>query len=140
NRQQQGVGDWLMFRLDDEPELRRVMDYLIRYPLAPRKPNGDAEVFEAVHLALQLPLTGGVKIGNQQDFEVFMRQLAGLLDTVGPYSLERRKHRDVPITRIQFDPKSQVTQFMRQEKLPALYHAQVDDAWYVSLRETPLKE
>jgi hypothetical protein len=141
----EGLGDWLMVRLDDGPEVRKFVDYCLRKQLEPGKPNGVEweQALEYLQVVLQLPWTAGVGIADEKKFAESLSQLQRAADAFGPCEREILKpaYKGVAITRVRFAANSQVANFLQAKgALPALYHARIGDGWYVSLREAPLKE
>jgi hypothetical protein len=139
-----GVGDWVSIQLDDGPEIGKLLEFLRRQELQPQAANGDQELQEAARVALQLPLTAGVSIGDKQAFARQLEEIKSLtLNLLGPYTREHLKppYKGVTLTRIQFAADSQLATFLHSGRNPpVIFHAQVHDAWYVSLREASLKQ
>jgi hypothetical protein len=52
----------------------------------------------------------------------------------------RPEHQGISITRVEFKPGNMIADELHMKRLPNLYHAVIDDWWYASLREAPLKE
>ncbi len=139
-----GVGDWVSIQLDDGPEIGKLLEFLRRQELQPQTANGDQESEEAARVAFQLPLTAGISIGDKQAFATQLENIKSLApNLLGPYTRERLKppYKGVTITRIQFAADSVLAQFLKSGRNPpVIFHAQVHDAWYVSLREASLKQ
>src|SRR5207247_6232064 len=97
---------------------------------------------EALRLALQLPLTGGVRIKDRVKFDQELKDLLQTLQGNTPHTARHIKpeYKGVPITRLQFAPGGLLADFLKMKNLPDIYHARIDDWWYVGLREAPLKE
>jgi hypothetical protein len=132
-----GIGDWVSIQLDDGPEIRELVKYLLRREIEPERQD---DLEEAAQVAFRLPLTLGVAIRDKQEFNTLLKNNAPAL---GPYTSEHLKpdYRGIKITRIQLAPQSEVAKALRMEKNPpAIFHAYVDKAWYVSLREASLKQ
>jgi hypothetical protein len=141
------VGDWLVFRWDDGPAYRRLAELWVRQELDPN----DAEAMrEAGRLFCQLPMTFGVRIGDPKAFDDAFKQLSGLLQMVGgPYKSEpvRPAYKGVTLTRVRFNPDSQVATQLNQDNVPkdkrfvpVFYHAKIGGAWYASFSADALRD
>jgi hypothetical protein len=133
-----GPGEWCFIRLDDGPELRQLAEFWIRRQSG-RGGNDQDDAVEVVRLALRLPITVGFQVGDRQAFERELEQVGSFL---GAYDKKRLPaYKGVVITRIDFNKDGPLFNFLRTKEVdPVLYHAFIDDAWYVSLREAPVKE
>jgi hypothetical protein len=133
-----GAGDWLFIRIDDGPELRELAEFWIQWQMSATGRKDAEDLAEAVRLALRLPLTVGMKVTDRKEFAKQLEQLAGWL---GPYTKKRVPYRDASITRIQFAKDGPLANFLKMKNQgPILYHAFIDDAWYLTLREATIKE
>ncbi len=135
------LGDWISIQLDDGAEIRQLVEYLLHRELRPHNQNSADGFDELEQAVFRIPLTAGVAIGDQQAFAALLKWLQGMLEGIGPHTREHLKpaYKGITITRIQFGPESQLAKSLKMEK-PAIFHAQVNKAWYVSLREDSLKQ
>ncbi|HMC90165.1 MAG TPA: hypothetical protein VKI17_11485, partial [Gemmataceae bacterium] len=136
------LGDQAILRLDDDSTVRKLVDYWMARQMQNPAANGWEEYLAALRLALQLPLTAGVRIKDPVKFDEEFKYLQQMLQANVPYTARpiRPEYKGVPITRVQFAPGGSLAEFLKMRKPPDLYHARIDDWWYVSLREAPLKE
>jgi hypothetical protein len=136
------IGDLAIVRLDDDPAIRKLVDFWIHRQLEPSGGRDWEEILESVRLALQLPLTAGVSIKNRHKFDIFLTAMQRELRSSIPSTATpiTPAYKGVPITRVVFSPGGPAEQFLRIKQLPNLYHAVINDWFYVSLREAPLKE
>jgi hypothetical protein len=144
------LGDWAMVRWDDGRLYDKLLELRVRQQLEPDRQEEWAR--EAARLFFQVPMTCGVKIGNQKDFDELLRDAGRFVrDSLGPVKVEVLKpdYRGVKITRVRFAPDSQLVQGFglnavntpREERFaPVYYHAQVAGAWYLSFSEDALRE
>jgi hypothetical protein len=135
---QQGQGDAIWLRLDDGPDIRKLTDLWIRRQLGTPKEYDVGDLFEGVRVALQLPLTVGVRVADRHKFVEFQDNLRGIAELLAPCTTKKLpSYKGVTITRIRFgEPKEFLAELGR---LPDLYHAYIDDDWCLSLRESCLK-
>lgn len=138
-----GIGEWILFRLDDDASVRQLMDHLIRKQEGPSSEGAFQNQIAMFRVALQLPLTMGLQVSDRKEFEKTLESLRNLLQThAGPMDLERLKptYRGVTITRLRFAADSHLANFLELKSTPpTFYHAFVDDGWYISAREAPIK-
>ncbi|HEV3081036.1 MAG TPA: hypothetical protein VGY66_14740 [Gemmataceae bacterium] len=136
------VGDHAVLRLDDDATIGKLVDYWMHRQIAASPANDAEDARGAVRLALQLPLTAGVRIRDRAKFNKFFEDMQSELRNFAPYTATRLKpeYKGIPITRVQFQPGNMIADELRLKRLPNLYHAVIEGWWYVSLREAPLKE
>jgi hypothetical protein len=129
-----GIGNWFSIQLDDGPEIRGLVEFLLDKELRPQKQD---DWDKSARAAFRLPLTLGVAVRDRKEFTNLLKETPA-----GPSTREQLKpdYRGVTITRIQFAPDSEAAKSLGMERNPpAIFHAHVDNAWYVSLREDSLK-
>jgi hypothetical protein len=135
-------GDLAILRLDDDATVRKLVDYWTRRQMQKSAAIESEESLEALRLALQLPLTAGVRITDSVKFDQEFKNMQRMLQGISPYAARpiQPEHKGVPVTRVRFAPGGPLADFLQMKRPPDLYHARIDDWWYVSLREAPLKE
>ncbi len=137
-----GIGDQITIRLDDDGVYEKWLERYLHWQLRPRDPQ---RIMEEGRLIPQMPLTLGVKIAKEEDFDEELKKLTGLLDFIGKHEKRLYDHKGVPITHIKFKAGIVVDEVNRGRDpdesvfLPSLYHAKIDGFWHVSFREEPIK-
>ena len=141
-----GVGDQITVRIDDDAIFDKFAELYIRRQLRPAEPDLPWGHFaEEARLVLQMPLTLGVKIANEGQFDKELAILSRLLDdAVGKNERRNFDYKGITITGIKFTEDSTIVKEIHRDKpaqmlLPTLFHAKVDGFWYVSFREEPIK-
>lgn len=137
-----GIRDWGMIRVEDDARLGYLANEWIRQDLDPRKA---VRWFEEPVLA-RLPITFGVGIGDQREFDENVSWLKeSFLNHQGPAKVDRFTHKKVTVTRVVFGPDSQFVQRANQsaaegQKLSevVLYHAQIDKGWYAGFSKSAI--
>src|SRR5207302_2326676 len=134
------IGDQALLRLDDEATVRKLVDYWMHRQLTASPANDADQTREAARLALQLPLTGGVRIRNRAKWDKTFEDLQANMTFFATATRVQPEYNGTPITRVEFKPGNMIADELRLKRLPNLYHAVIDGWWYVSPREAPLKE
>jgi hypothetical protein len=144
-----GIGGWGLLRLDDSPVLEQLADLWIRMQMDPDL-SSRAGWQEGARLAFQLPVAAGVQVRDLPLFKEQLEQLRSLgQNFLGPYDVKELKppYKGVVVTAVEFAPTSTLVQQLNQDLrpnesrvLPKLYHAFVDDGWYIATSEAPLKD
>jgi hypothetical protein len=151
NMRGSGAGNWFLMRLDDDVALDRLAKLWVRQEVDPQAPKsrdfGLLETLLTEGFTWDLPVTLGVAVGEER---AFADSLKGLREAarswLGPLKSEEKNYRNVPITRVRFDKDSQMLSFLNQRRTQEplssfrLYHARIDDAWYLGLSKTTLEE
>jgi hypothetical protein len=99
---------------------------------------------------VQLPLTLGVKIGNDRAFEGLLRWNAWR-EEFGPWQTEMKEYKKVPIWKLRFPPDSKFSTRVNdvlgtedgphaKEVEPILYTGEVEGVWYVGSSEKALHD
>jgi hypothetical protein len=140
------LGDWMMLRFDDSRVYRRLAETWVRRDLEVL----DWREVDTLRDMLDLPMTIGVKIGDQKEFDKVLKELGDAVHNyLGPCKVEVLKpdYKGVKITRVAFTKDSGFAREMNPEKTPeekrfapTYWHAQVDGAWYLSMSEAALRE
>ena len=121
------------------------MDKLVRFwiqrQLDPKPTAGFEEFIEVGRLALQLPLTAGIRIVDRQKLADFLEE-SRKLPPLGSPKVEVLKppYKNVAITRLEFTKDNELVRIIGSDKSVFLYHAVVDDIWCLSLREAAVKD
>lgn len=139
-----GIGDQATIRLDDGAIFEKWVERYLDWQLRPR--NMDRFIEEAP-LVLEMPLTLGIKIANENDFDDQLKMLSGMLDQfVGANERRHYDHKGVPITHIKFKKDTNITREVNRNRKPdeavfqpSLYYAKLDGFFYISFREEPIK-
>jgi hypothetical protein len=140
------IGDWFTIRLDDSPLYGQLLESLIRQQLVPGEDKDSVEYVEKVY---QIPLTIGVDIRNPVTFAGLLTAGRAAIQATLPDTLEWRPmdpYKGVKIVRIKARPGKSFNLLAgleaRPEREPSLelYYALIDRAFYLSLREEPIKE
>jgi hypothetical protein len=137
-----GEGNWVMIRLDDSPEIRGALEYWVRDQLGEWQPNRYQEEAQAAARAtFPLHLTFGVAVTDKKKFTQSLKDLKDFVENYAPFTVETVKpdYKGVTIKRLRFKKESQVTEWFGTP-MPPLYHAFIEDAWYISLHQAPLKD
>lgn len=139
------VGDWFFIRAEDSSLYAKLGELWLRQQLNPQ----DQQDFHAAagRLICQLPITAGVRIGDERAFNDILDQLRALAAWLGATKEERlQDHKGVAVYRFAFTRESNIAQELKRGlppgeefMLPALFHAKVEGAWYCSLREECLR-
>jgi hypothetical protein len=120
-----GIGDWAMIRVDDTPAFKMLADLWMRREFDPQ-PNRDP-LWDVMPLLDHFPLTIGIHVKDAKAFRAGLDRYVGLIagskpaETMEPY-------KGVSFSRV------------RPTNSPVLYHAFIDDAWYVSFSADSLKD
>jgi hypothetical protein len=140
------IGDWFTIRLDDSPIYGQLLESLIRQQLAPGE---DEESDKYVEKVYQMPLTIGLDIRNPVTFAGVLTAGRAAIQATLPDTLEWRPmepYKGVKIVRIKARPGKSFNLLAgfkaRSEREPSLelFYALIDRAFYLSLREEPIKE
>lgn len=141
------LGNWFTVRLDDSPVYGKLVERAVRREL---DPDARDNFEEEARLFFQVPLTVGVQIRNPLLFAGVMAALKRELNNLVPDSLDWEAqdppYKGVTIVQVRARPESQIAEFLspaakKEERFtPALYYAVFDGAWYISLREAPIKD
>jgi hypothetical protein len=142
------LGDWFILRVEDSPLYAKLVELRMRQSLSPEM--SDALLPDIERALFQLPIVAGVRFADRQAFDEAMRSISELFFLfIGPVAIEPVKpaHRDVPITRLQFEKTSFAAEALNGARVPVekrfaptLYHAHIGDGWYLSPSEALLKE
>lgn len=126
---------WALLTLPDAPIYRTLIEWRLKREFLPgRERELDEEVGQ---LLLRLPLTFGLHLPGDKDGAVSAQQGQELLHFVaGNYTKENIKtYQGVALTQIRCGARGG---FASESMFPLdtkLYHARIDDAWYVSLSQ-----
>ena len=141
------IGDWFTIRLDDSPLYGQLLESLIRQQLVPGEDRDSVEYVEKVY---QMPLTIGVDIRNPVTFAGLLTAGRAAIQATLPDTLEWRPmepYKGVKIVRIKARPGKNISPIQIYKPRPSdrepsleLYYALIDRAFYLSLREEPIKE
>jgi hypothetical protein len=140
------MGDWATIRLDDSPIYAKLLEAMIRRELSP--PGQRHDYLEDIELALQIPLTIGFEIRNPTVFAGLLATLRKEINSVLPGAVDwapMEPYKDVSIVRIKSRPQPKGARLIEGpegDRMPnfAIYYALIDSAFYVSLREEPIKD
>jgi hypothetical protein len=120
-----GIGDWLLIRLDDSPMFTKLAEVAVQQEFDPQSYNLlQAEFSNQIE---KFPITLGIQLKDPKEFN---RALAALEkdNLLGNFRHERvEPYKGVAIRRA------------IPNNGPSVYHAQVEDAWYISLSLDSLK-
>ncbi|HMF17118.1 MAG TPA: hypothetical protein VKE98_07920, partial [Gemmataceae bacterium] len=139
------VGGWAQVRLDDSKTLARLGEWWMRNDLLPPK-DKNQDTNEAVALAFKLPITAGIGIKDKTEFPKDKEQITSLLKAfLGPTKIKESRYKGTLITRATFAPESQLVKELNRniKAKPAkvvLYHAVIEDGWYVGFDKGALKD
>jgi hypothetical protein len=141
------LGEWAFVRALDGPGYEKLTASWLRRQLDSATPGDPA--LEAARLLFQLPVLAGSQVADRRRFEEDRQAIGELLKLfLGPVREEKQPaYRGVEMTRVQFDRGSRLAEYLNdpgtpreQRFAPTLYHAYVEDGWYLSGREELLKE
>jgi hypothetical protein len=119
-----GVGEWAMLRIDDSAVFRKLAEVWVQREFNPHARRG----LDEWTLLTQLPLSAGVHIRDPKLLTDARNRLQGMI--FGKAETKQLKpYHGVTITAINISVVDRMT----------LYHAVIDDAWYLSLSEEALK-
>ena len=140
------LGDWATIRLDDSAIYAKLLEMAIRAELHPQQRPA---YLDAVELAVQVPLTIGVEIRNPMVFAGILTAWRKAVESALPGAVEwgpmDPPYKGTPIVRVNSRPQAPGPRLIagpNPDRLPnfALYYALVDGAFYLSLREEPIKD
>ncbi len=142
-----GVGDQITIRLDDDAIFDKWVELYFRRQLRPPQQMSVIEREPEGRLLLQMPITLGAKIANENQFDQQLQMLSGLLDGfVGKNDRSASEYKGVTITHIKFKEDSNLVNEVNRNRepgeplcVPSLHHAKIDGFWYISLREEPIR-
>jgi hypothetical protein len=142
---QAALGDWLLVRLDDSPLYAKLAGLWVRRELGLLSQEDWQR--QGGRLVVQLPLTVGVKVGDQKAFDAVLTGLEQVTDVwLGGSDKETFKYKGVPVRWLRLRPENKLTQELNdprtpEEQLvrPQLFHAQLDGAWYGSFSREALQ-
>lgn len=121
-----GVGEWFLLRLDDSDVFRKYADVWVQSAF---NPEARRMLEHDVFWIARLPLTAGIQVRDPKlAAAAWERTLSSLFGNARKSQL--KPYHGVAITVIQTTLTPQVGQ---------LYHAVIDDGWYLSLSEAALK-
>ncbi len=136
------VKSWGMVRFDDSPVYAELLELYIREQFEPnRGPNFNAWIEKIA----QIPVTAGFDMANPVILGVGLAAIRGFVHDAAPdllYWKAQPAYKDVSIVRIGLNPKAQLVRNFVGEVTtqPAVYYATFDGAFYIGLREEPIKE
>lgn len=139
------VGGWAQIRLDDNKTMGRLGEWWMRNDLLPLK-DKNQHTDEAINLAFQLPITAGIGIRDKREFPKDKENITNLLKSfLGPVKIKESKYKGTVITRARFGEDSQLAkQLNRNVKgkvaKVVIYHAVIEDGWYVGFDKGALKD
>jgi len=138
------LGEWATVRLDDSPIYRKLLETYIARELDPGRRH---DFLEDIELALQIPLTFGVEIRNPLVFTGILATIRKSVDSALPGAVVWRPmepYKDVSIVQVRSRPRTGggLVEGPGAGRIPqfAFYYALVDGAFYLSLREEPIKD
>jgi hypothetical protein len=139
------LGDWVTVRLDDSPVYGKLLESAIRRELNPQE---RADFLDDIEMALQIPLTLGVEIRNPMVFAGILAAVRKSVESALPGAVEwapTEPYKGVSIVRVKSRPQPpgpRLIQGPNPDRIPnfALYYALIDGAFYLSLREEPIKD
>ncbi len=139
------LGDWLTVQLDDSAIYARLLESAIRQELNPQQRH---DFLSEIELALQIPLTVGFEIRNPVVFAGLLAALRKEVNAVLPGAVEwgamEPPYKGTSIVRVRSRPPAPGPRLIagpNADRIPnfALYYTMIDGAFYVSLREEPIK-
>jgi hypothetical protein len=138
------LGDQFVLRCDDSSLFRRLAKLWVRQELeAHDKTKWEDEVN---NVFFQLPLSLGVRIGEQKKFVQLLKDAQGLFSRDNPEPL-KPPYKGVTITRLPLDTKIPADHEEDAESTdgkkrftPALYHAKIEGMWYASFSLDSIRE
>jgi hypothetical protein len=132
------LGDWFMIRLDDSPIYAKLAETMVARELDPQRARNWED---DIPLVFQVPLTVGLEIRNKLVFAGVLAAAKRALTEALPDSIEwevmKPPYKGVTLVQIKARPGLVGNQ---KDFTPALYYALIDDGWYLSLRDAPLKD
>jgi hypothetical protein len=138
-----GLGDAAVIRFDDSPAYAKVL------ALAERDLVDFTNTDEWMEAIFRMPVTFGVQVRNPPAFAGMLTALRTIVMNLLPggqtWDPLEPAYKGVSIVRVQATSRG-VGQVAGQRQdnpdrfLPAVYYALVDDTWYVSLQEQPIKD
>jgi hypothetical protein len=147
NTPEWGVGDWVFLRWEDGSAYRKLAELAVRLQMEDLREVEKAQ--ETFQVFCQLPMTLGVSVRNAEVFDKTLREFEKLITFTPPDSMDRLKpaYKGVTITRVRFAPDGQMRDAFNPPNTPkekrfalAFYYARVEDAWYLSLSESALRD
>ena len=121
-----GVGDWALIRVDDTSALARLAEWWVRQEFSGVRPANPE--WDALRQLQHFPVTLGIQVKDPKKFDDALKRL-------------QDQNFFLNFTRKALAPYKGVT-FTRLEakEAPVLYHARIDDAWYLSTSEASLRD
>ncbi len=147
-KQTKAVGSWFLIRWDDSPAYQK----LVRsWSEEGRKPEEWYDnLRDQLRLLWDTPLTVGMEMADENAFE---KSLEEVRDMVNRYLGASRKdelkpaYKGITITRLTYTSGTFLSEFLSRSRHspkryfePALFHAKVNGAWYISTQESAIKE
>src|SRR5262249_40268553 len=93
-----------------------------------------------------MPITLGVKIANEEDFDEELKKLSALLTWGGTHEKRVYDYKGVGITHIKFAKSSNIADEVNRNRdpdepllEPSLYYAKIDGFFQIGFREEPIK-
>ncbi|MFO0968729.1 MAG: hypothetical protein U0793_24495, partial [Gemmataceae bacterium] len=125
---ERALGDWVMLRLDDSPAFKKWVEMKIAAEV-----SGSPSYWAMEKGLLEMPFTFGVEVVNRKAFTEGLSRLRGKIEESPQLRFEtlKKPYRGVEIGKI--------TEKDRDD-FPPLFHALIDDAWYLSLSEKSLHD
>jgi hypothetical protein len=142
------IGKWFMIRFDDSPVYAELAKMEMRRELDPDARFTEEDSRRMIELTFQMPVTIGVEIRNPLVFAGLLTALRTAVMNAAPgwvtWEPLADTYKDVSIVRIQATPRGPIAVYINGDKkepfLPAIYYANIDGAFYASLRQEPLKQ
>lgn len=140
------MGEWATIRLDDSPIYAKLLESAIRRDLNPQEPG---DFLDDLELALQIPVTVGLEIRNPMVFAGILAGVRKEVESALPGAVEWRPmeppYKGTSIVRMKSRPQAEGARLIagpNAGRAPnfAFYYALLDGAFYLSLREEPIKE
>jgi len=139
------LGDWFTIRLDDSPVYQKLLESYIRSQMFPEERH---DFVRDMELGFQVPLTIGIDVRSPV---VFAGVLAGVRQSVQmslPGAVEwapmKDDYKGVKIVRIKADGEQLNRRGINGPDSarinPTFYYAMIDGAFFISLKEDPIKD
>lgn len=139
------LGDWFAVRFDDSPVYAKLLESYIRSEMFPEERH---DFLADLELAFQLPVTIGFDVRSPLAFAGILTAVRKSIETTLPGAVEwgpmKDAYKGVSIVRI----KTHGDRLQRggivgpegRRLNPEFYYAMVDGAFFLSLREAPIKD
>ena len=121
------IGDWLILRVDDTAAFGKMAQMWVRQQFYAEAPL-DFFSNENIRLLQEFPITVGIQVKDSKTFQEVLRAIEKD-NWFGSFELSHlQPYKGVGMVKV------------KNFWAPALYHALIDDAWYISFSDAPLKD